>query len=529
MLTESSANTDRPFSTIKKGDRVEIYGVGKIRGDNSKNRPIKTFIAHDGTLAFSLRGRVRLNDTSSNNYFTVSKDESVSDGEIKYLESTASDPNKFNDKTLTNVGAVLVYDESGKLKAYSLSEDHKGVIELNKHIKNLKASVTEKYGYAEGDKVKILTCSDAGVKETNMVITEIPSMDSDVYMTLSGDMGDIIVEYEHIEDWVEMGGGVIEYQVNGGRKKLKDVIKVVFYEGDSDNEKIVYSNEKNIEQCNQYSKSKEKRQRYEFILDELLTSLSSEGFVTISTEDDKMFSIKVNSVDSGRVSIITASGDFKKDDLNKNLTISVTDDNPSIQESADSFSVVLELSDTIKIEKISDVEYETDDDEMSPTEMLNLILSDETLRNAFYKQPTLLGFIKSGNPAGIAVAKRVLDKYSPEGKGEKDLSWKDKFKNNRICELVLMSEVKVVKKDNRQPILLGVEYTRLSASIKRSGEFKDVNLRVKNKDGIKFNIKVNKELSRDTYEVSIVMLDGGSIVSYDTTAKIKITDYNKIG
>lgn len=517
LLMENSVDTNTPFNDLDKGDVVEIYSFS--------GKKLKDLIVHDV-------GRyVMFNDKSSSNYMIVSLSETINDGELKYIENPSDNPSAMNSKTLFDVGVILVYDTDGGIKAKAISDKKREEVTNKKNTKQVVQGIREKakeYGYEVGDRFKLYTCDENGTKEHDLEIVDIPSMHSDVYMALSGDLGDIDIEWIHIEDWVE-NSGVMPYKKDDANFKLSNIIRLRSYDSSSEL-KIDIPNVQKTKECEEFKKNKVKREKYEFIHNELLTALSNTGYVTITTDDGNDTLINVNEINDGIIDITIIGGDIDDDLKNTKIKVRVDDDNPKIVEKSDSYSVEFKLGDRLLLSDIINVEYSEADSKMSGPEMLNMILSDPLLRKAFYDQPKLLGFIRSGDPQGMSVAHRVLSKYiNHKSDSDIDKSWKDKFKTNKIAEIILLSDVDVIKTDTRKRVRMASEYERLTGSIRRSGDAKEVHIRLKNKDGKSFDVQVMNEVSPNIYEISVYMLDGSTITSYESKGNIKVSDYNKIG
>jgi len=85
--------------------------------------------------------------------------------------------------------------------------------------------------------------------------------------------------------------------------------------------------------------------------------------------------------------------------------------------------------------KIQNVSPTSDSGELSDTmskdEIINTIMSNPTLRDTFYKQPKLMGFINAGEPVGIATANQILAKFKSQGldnDSDEEIN-NDQFKN----------------------------------------------------------------------------------------------------
>ena len=169
------------------------------------------------------------------------------------------------------------------------------------------------------------------------------------------------------------------------------------------------------------------------------------------------------------------------------------------------------------------------DKQLSKDELLNMIMSDPTLRDAFYKQPKLMGFINSGDPTGLATANRVLQKFNDDkGKDKKGGAF-PKLKNNTSVEFSFTSDV-VLSFKNRANNDSFNRNAKMVGKVEVNGGNTYI---VSDRSGAKrWKIKILKEGEEETYSVNVhaYILNKERHVKEDEVNKlatIRITDYRQ--
>jgi len=183
---------------------------------------------------------------------------------------------------------------------------------------------------------------------------------------------------------------------------------------------------------------------------------------------------------------------------------------------------------------IQDVNPDSDTGELSDTmskdEILNTIMSNPVLRDTFYKQPKLMGFINSGEPVGIATANQILAKFKSQStNGEEDKSTNNanfkNFKNGKKVSFRLMSDV-MFSFGN------GADSIKLEAGNSYQGKvFKDEkNTYLKSDEGSKkWSIMLKSSVGNHKYDANIKAYVKGKYGKLDEQNKniqIRVTNYN---
>tara|TARA_R110000868_G_scaffold19400_1_gene83566 strand:- start:524 stop:1789 length:1266 start_codon:yes stop_codon:yes gene_type:complete len=166
-----------------------------------------------------------------------------------------------------------------------------------------------------------------------------------------------------------------------------------------------------------------------------------------------------------------------------------------------------------------------EDEDMSKEEILNVIMSNPTLRDTFYKQPKLMGFINAGEPVGIATANKLLQKFNgSNGKGNEKSEFKE-LKNGAKVTFNVLEDIsfRFEKTDERIKIS---NRDSMNGTVSRNNG----NVYIKSFKGAKrWSVQLKESEDGNIYTVSMqytIVFGKGYSEKQQHITKIKITDYN---
>lgn len=179
---------------------------------------------------------------------------------------------------------------------------------------------------------------------------------------------------------------------------------------------------------------------------------------------------------------------------------------------------------------ITDVKPSGDElqDSMSKDEILNMIMSNPTLRDTFYKQPKLMGFINAGDPVGIATANTLLKKFMSQNDEEESDGKIDEFRNFRKGRRVTfrLLEDATFMFNNRADIMKFVSGNNYEGNVVKDEGNTEIR---SNKGSQEWKFLIRKSLGNNKYRGTMTASVKGKLGSREHQRKnvtIRVTNYN---